>query len=274
MSVQSGCDLGVPLDRGPQLSSAPMSIEVRLHHIAPIPPEHERLRSEERRARKDQRQQRMSEARRELVLDAARSAFAEHGIEGANIREIARRAGYTAGALYSYFDNKEAIYAALLEESLERLGRAVLEAKAPIKGRTDRLLLARAQAWFAFYAAHPRDLDLGFYLVRGVASRGLTADLNRHLDGRLREALQPCEDALVAMGLDAESARREHTALFAHGLGLLLLQHTGRIRLFGAAVDDLFTHYVEQLVLRTLPPAEVAADAQAPVGQGDLFSAP
>lgn len=250
-----------------------MSIEVHLQHIAPIPPEHERIRSEERRARKDERQQRMSEARRALVLDAARSVFAEHGIEGANIREIARRAGYTAGALYSYFENKEAIYAALLEESLDRLSLAVEEARPTVRGRPDRLLLARAQAWFSFYADHPRDLDLAFYLVRGISPRGLTNDLNRHLDDRLRQALQPCEDALVALGLDTDRARSEHTALFAHGLGLLLLQHTGRIRLFGAAVDELFGRYVDELVERIRPTdADVPAEGEAPVGQGDLFS--
>ena len=63
-----------------------------------------------------QRQQTLSDARRTLVLDAARAVFAEVGVSGANIREIAKRAGYTPGAIYSYFDSKEAIYAALLAD--------------------------------------------------------------------------------------------------------------------------------------------------------------
>lgn len=252
-----------------------MSIEVHLQHIAPIPPEHERRRSEERRARKDERQQRMSDARRALVLDAARSVFAEHGIEGANVREIARRAGYTAGALYSYFDSKEAIYAALLEESLDRLRQAVLDARPAQRGRSDSLLLARAQAWFRFYADSPRDLDLGFYLVRGVSPKGLTSDLNRHLDDRLCAALQPCEEALRALGLDADGARSEHTALFAHGLGLLLLQHTGRIGFSGVPVEELFMAYVEHLLARIAPAADSAVepDSDLAPGQGDLFAA-
>ena len=48
-----------------------------------------------------QRRQTLSDARRALVLDAARAVFSEAGIEGASIREIARRAGYTPGAIYS-----------------------------------------------------------------------------------------------------------------------------------------------------------------------------
>jgi AcrR family transcriptional regulator len=196
-----------------------------------------------------QRQQAVSETRRALVLDAARAVFEEHGIEGANIREIARRAGYTPGAIYSYFESKEALYGALLAESLERLIGAV-QAAQPQQADPAAFLKAKAQGWFAFYAAHPRELDLGFYLVHGLAPRGLTSDLNQRLNARLHEALAPCEQALLAIGFDAAVAERENTALFAHGVGLLLLQHTGRIRMFKQNATDLFDHYLDALLLR------------------------
>ena len=192
----------------------------------------------------------MNDTRRALVLDAARAVFEEHGLEGASMREIARRAGYTPGALYSYFDSKEAIYGALLGESLDRLNGVVLNA-APADGQPASLLRAKAAAWFGFYAANPRELDLGFYLVHGLAPRGLSSALDQRLNARLYEALAPCEAALLAMGLDAGGARRENTALFAHGVGLLLLQHTGRIRMFRQDAADLFSHYLAVLVART-----------------------
>ena len=44
------------------------------------------------------RNQTLADVRRELVLDAARSAFFELGKEKTSIREIAQRAGYTPGA--------------------------------------------------------------------------------------------------------------------------------------------------------------------------------
>ncbi|GAB3473214.1 TetR family transcriptional regulator [Polaromonas eurypsychrophila] len=198
---------------------------------------------------KQQRQQAMNDSRRALMLDAARSVFDRLGIEGASIREIAKQAGYTPGAIYSYFDNKEAIYGALLAESLERLNAAVDAAGDGVMSAGD-LLEAKANAWFGFYAANPRDLDLGFYLVQGVRPRGLTAELNEQLNDRLHEALKPCEAALQAMGLGAEAALRENTALFAHGVGLLLLQHTGRIRMFGQDAMMLFEAYLISLVER------------------------
>jgi AcrR family transcriptional regulator len=198
---------------------------------------------------KRQRQQAMNDSRRALMLDAARAVFERLGIEGASIREIARQAGYTPGAIYSYFDNKEAIYGALLAESLERLN-AVVDAAGSATSSPADLLEAKASAWFGFYAANPRDLDLGFYLVQGLQPRGLTAELNYQLNDRLHDALRPCEAALQAMGLNAEDALRENTSLFAHGVGLLLLQHTGRIRMFGQDATLLFDAYVIGLVER------------------------
>ena len=38
------------------------------------------------------------------------------------------------------------------------------------------------------------------------------------------------------------------TALFAHIVGLLILSHTGRIRMFKQDARDLFKHYLEQLL--------------------------
>lgn len=195
------------------------------------------------------RQQTLSDARKALVLDAARAVFGEFGIEGASIREIAKRAGYTPGAIYSYFESKEAIYGELLAESLERLNNATAVAMADLSARAKpaQRLQAAASAWFCFFADNPRDLDLGFYLAQGMQPRGLTSDLNRQLNGRLYDALRPCEEAMVSMGLDASAALRENTALFAHGVGLLLLQHTGRIRMFAQQAKPLFESYTRHL---------------------------
>ncbi|MET3494563.1 TetR/AcrR family transcriptional regulator [Variovorax boronicumulans] len=218
-----------------------------------------------------QRRQTLTDARRALVLDAARTVFAEAGIEGASIREIAKKAGYTPGAIYSYFDSKEAIYAALLDESLLRLQAAVADAKV-FRARPDKTLAAKAQAWFDFYAANPRDLDLGFYLVHGMRPRGLTSELDHELNDRLYDALHPCEEALQAMGLDAALALQENTALFAHGVGLLLMQHTGRIRMFRQSADALFKTYLAQLTQRAAA-AAMTEDTGEPAlaGQPDLF---
>ena len=61
--------------------------------------------------------------------------------------------------------------------------------------------------------------------------RGLTPELNETLNARLRAALQPSQESSQQLGLPAPKALEEVTALFAHTVGLLVLSHTGRIRM-------------------------------------------
>ena len=209
------------------------------------------------------RQRAVADVKRSLVLAAARSAFIELGLEGASLREIAKRAGYTPGAIYSYFASKEEVYGALLGESLERLN-ACVEAAMPAATRSRTTLVvmpvrvpvpvlrAKAMAFFDFYRENPRDLDLGFYLFHGMQPRGLTPALNERLNARLRDALAPTERGLIDIGMRTADARLEVTALFAHIVGLLLLSHTGRIRMFGQASTTLFERYLDALVARAL----------------------
>ena len=214
------------------------------------------------------RQRAVADARRALVLVAARSAFFELGLEGASLREIAKRAGYTPGAIYSYFASKEEVYGALLGESLQRLNDFVAAAAAePVTGKgnaartraAQHTLRAKASAFFDFYREHPRDLDLGFYLFHGMQPRGLTPALNERLNARLRDALAPAQAGLVALGLATGEAQAEVTALFAHIVGLLLLSHTGRIRMFRQDSPALFERYLAALLARATKPARARA---------------
>ncbi len=197
------------------------------------------------------RQQALADARRQLVLDAARAAFVELGMDKTSMREIAQRAGYTVGAIYSYFASKEEVYGALLGESLERLNGHVQQALAAVSTDRQRLTVS-ATAFFDFYRENPRDLDLGFYLFQGMQPRGLTPALNQALNVRLRDSLQPVQDALQALGLSPAHALAETTALFAHAVGLLVLSHTGRIRMFKQSSQGLFKAYLDRLVDRAV----------------------
>jgi len=201
------------------------------------------------------RESAINEARRTLILDAARSAFFELGLDGASLREIAKRAGYTPGALYSYFGSREALYAALLGESLARLRQCVVEAagngdSSAQPGEAGALLHARAMAFFCFYRARPQDMDLGFYLFNGTQPRGLTPELNQQLNDQLRAALLPIQEALLTLGLSADAAVIETTAIFAHAVGLLMLNNSGRIRLFRQDPQVLFGRFLDLLLAR------------------------
>ncbi|HVZ06190.1 TetR/AcrR family transcriptional regulator [Hyphomicrobium sp.] len=54
-------------------------------------------------------------ARRENILDAALTCFARGGFHATTMQAICREAGISPGALYVYFDSKEALIAGLCE---------------------------------------------------------------------------------------------------------------------------------------------------------------
>ncbi len=55
------------------------------------------------------------EATRQRVLDAAREVFAEMGVIGGTVEDICERAGFTRGAFYSNFTDKDDVVDALVE---------------------------------------------------------------------------------------------------------------------------------------------------------------
>lgn len=59
------------------------------------------------------------------ILDAAETLFAERGYDGASLRQIAGRAGIQQPGLYNYFENKQALYAAVLDRALAPMADAM-----------------------------------------------------------------------------------------------------------------------------------------------------
>ena len=191
------------------------------------------------------RQKAVSDLKRGLILDAARKVFEADGLDGASLRAIAAAAGYTPAALYFHFESKEAIYAEVLRDSLARLGQTVIRATSRAKTPVERLR-GSAMAFFRYYADNPRDLDLGFYLFRGgMKPHGLGKERDEFLNAALEAALQPIADAAQTLGAPREDAKLLMVDTFAHAAGLLLLAHTGRIRMFGASAPNLMERYVE-----------------------------
>ena len=68
----------------------------------------------------------ISEEKRQRILDAAIAEFSEHGFDSANINTIAQRSDVSVGSLYKYFENKENLFLAIVHVCVEKL-KAVLE---------------------------------------------------------------------------------------------------------------------------------------------------
>lgn len=74
------------------------------------------------------------EQTRRRLLDAAAQVFAHRGYTAASVEEIAESAGYSVGAVYSNFSNKEQLFEALMTDRavdrMSEVAQAIREAKA------------------------------------------------------------------------------------------------------------------------------------------------
>jgi AcrR family transcriptional regulator len=94
------------------------------------------------------RTQTREETRRRLV-QAGWEVFATQGFTGASVEEIAAQAGFTRGAFYSNFADKEALFLAIMDE---RLATRVQAVTAIVKGSSPLTLLGELRSWSATVA--------------------------------------------------------------------------------------------------------------------------
>src|SRR5256714_3541492 len=73
------------------------------------------------------REERKAQNRAKL-LEAARKVFGEKGYGAATARDIVRETDLATGTFYNYFDDKQAVFIALLDEMGEQ-GRAIVRAQ-------------------------------------------------------------------------------------------------------------------------------------------------
>jgi AcrR family transcriptional regulator len=66
-------------------------------------------------------------ARRQQILDGARSCFARHGYEGATVRRLEQSTGLSRGAIFHHFRDKDALFLALAEQDAQRMADVVAE---------------------------------------------------------------------------------------------------------------------------------------------------
>jgi AcrR family transcriptional regulator len=72
-------------------------------------------------------------AKRVQILDGARRVFLSEGFAAASMGEIAREAKVSKGTLYVYFDSKESLFAALIEDAKRETSERLLSAEAAVR---------------------------------------------------------------------------------------------------------------------------------------------
>jgi AcrR family transcriptional regulator len=191
------------------------------------------------------RREATKQANRAAILEAAREVFADLGYGASSVRDIVRGTELATGTFYNYFPDKEAVFRALLEESVSE-ARARARAARQAAGSLEEFVADAYGAYFAFLASDPQL----FMLVRRNAGTVSTqfaepafgvsrAELEEDLRSGIRAGVIPDHDvgymaaAMVGTAFevgvsmverdppDVEGATRFATGLFLAGLQVL-----------------------------------------------------
>jgi AcrR family transcriptional regulator len=171
-----------------------------------------------------QRRVKRTEVRARL-LEAAERCFAESGYEGTSLERIALAAGFSKGAVYSNFANKEELFFALMADRIGERAESVASALSAAGEGSPRQLAGIAGKRFeALVAADPawQRLFLEFWLhcVRNEELRARFAERRREMRRNLGAvASEESRKSGCRLALSPEDAATVFLAL-SNGLGI------------------------------------------------------
>jgi AcrR family transcriptional regulator len=188
------------------------------------------------------------------LLDAAEKVFVERGFHAASVDEVAEEAGYSKGAVYSNFENKDELFLAVLERRVNSRALAIeggVSADQPISDQAE-------QAGNAFFEVFLHQSDWSLLLMEFATYAARHPELRERYAARNRRMVDSMTDLIDhhigALGLRAPMPTRDlATILFALGDGFILTKLVDP----GGVSDDLFGQALV-LMLAGLQPAETA----------------
>jgi AcrR family transcriptional regulator len=160
---------------------------------------------------------------REALLDAAMAEFAEKGLDAPSLDAICARAGFTRGAFYVHFRDREDLVAAVMERVLGAFLDAVV-AQGTSEGDLDATVERFAAAFTALRASGPGSPPdpSRAWGSRGVPFHQVLAACQRSPELR-RRFVSILEEAIRRVTRAAERQGREHPEAIATLLVLTAL---------------------------------------------------
>ena len=199
------------------------------------------------------RWRRRKDARPEEIISAALEVFTDRGFAATKLEEVARRAGVTKGTIYLYFEDKEALFKALIRQTIvpviaqgEELARSFTGSARDLFERLVReywrlvgetslvgipkLMMAEANNFpelARFY--YEEVVTRGHRLMAGVIERGIKAGEFRPVNVMIaaKLAMSPLMHAVIARkafsacmpeGFDVGKYLDTHIDLYLHGI--------------------------------------------------------
>lgn len=180
---------------------------------------------------------------REKILEAARGLFNERGYEGATVRDIARAAGMSTGAVFASFTDKAELFDEIIASDYRALEGGMADALKAAATVEDALL----GVFGAAYRSHAHQLPLMCAAMSAGWSREFGAiqrsrDALRPIVGLIDDAIQQGVDrGELAAGTDVKLLRGIVWELYLSGYRAAVYE--------GWSADDMIGRLAEQLRL-------------------------
>ena len=196
---------------------------------------------------------------RALLVAAARDVFLEHGPVNFSLREVARRVGVSAAAVYRHFDGKEALLFAACTQGFQVFSGYLVRALAAPTPR--ERMLAMSGQYRAFALENPRDYRFIFMSVETTGSvvhgGKLAAASSSALpqDTTFRFLVDRVKECIEAGVLAAGEPEKVALLIWAHVHGVVSLRISGHLGAMGddQAFAQFYDASVERLMLGLCP---------------------
>lgn len=146
------------------------------------------------------------ESSREILLAAAKDAFAARGLDGARVDDIARRAKINKQLVYHYFGSKDGLYTAVLEQVYREI-REREQALELINLPAEEAMRGLIEFSFDYLAQNPEFValvsDENAHNGRHLKDAAHVEEMNRPIIDLLQETLaRGTADGVFRKGLD------------------------------------------------------------------------
>jgi AcrR family transcriptional regulator len=159
--------------------------------------------------------------RRTQILEAAMVCFAKHGFHQASMHDISAEAGISVGLIYRYFENKEAVIAAMADRHKKEI-HEVLE-----RARLAPSLLESLEILFTAHCCENSPKVQSAFVVDLYAEASRNPQVANLVLGVLQTAMEGLTD-LIARAPEAQRSAHDLTPnemaelIFAVGRGMLM----------------------------------------------------
>jgi AcrR family transcriptional regulator len=161
-------------------------------------------------------------AKRRQIIDGARNVFLAQGFDAASMNDIARAAGVSKGTLYVYFNHKEELFEAIVEEECDAQAEGIFDLDLndhDVGGVLTKLGIAyvkflckpeKASAVRTVIAIADRMPEIGKRFYESGPATGI-ARLAAYIDAQVEAGVLDVEDSEMAAAQFMEST---HAMLF------------------------------------------------------------